>query len=249
MMIRIRFLFTLIIIILFSGMAKAEPAKENLSYAVGQMMMVGFRGKTVDEHSPIIQAMKKYHIGGVILCNHRDPVTRKITTNIDNPAQLKKLISQLQFYAKKYHAYPLLIATNQEGGRVNTLKFSQGFNHKNDPSQFALGKKSQSVIFNETLKRARLLKEMGINVNLAPVADLNLNPDNPGVGKLQRSFGSDPQKVTNDLKATIHAYEKANILCTLKHFPGLGSANKNTDHDAADVTETGMKRNSFHISN
>jgi beta-N-acetylhexosaminidase len=210
-----------------------------LPRAVGQMMMVGFKGTTVNENSVIVKEIKQYHIGGVILDNHRDPNTHKIITNVENPIQLKHLISQLQFYAKKYHDYPLFIAINQEGGLINTLKSTQGFNNANDPSQFDLGKKgNQEMIFHETLKRARLLKELGINVNLAPVADLNINPENPAISKLQRSFGSDPKQVTEDLKTTINAYNKAKILCTLKHFPGLGSANQNTDYAKTDLTQT-----------
>lgn len=237
---KIRFLL-LGLLILTTPVLANDNQKLNsamLSRAVGQMMMVGFKGTNVDENSIIVKEIKQYHIGGIILDNHYDPSSKKSSINIENPTQLKYLVNQLQFYAKKYHDYPLFIAINQEGGLINTLKPSQGFNNSNDPSQFELGKKTQKTIFNETLKRATLLKEMGINVNLAPVADLNINLDNPAIGKLQRSFGSNPQEVTAALKSTIRAYKKANILCTLKHFPGLGSANKNTDYDQADLTNT-----------
>lgn len=219
------------IIVLFSCIANAELPKkpENLSYAVGQMMMVGFHGKSVGENSPIVVAMKKYHIGGIIICDHRDPASGKKVANFSNPEELKKLINQLQFYAKKHHVYPLFISINQEGGKINALNIS-------DPSQFELGKKSQQDIYAATFKRALLLKDLGVNVNLAPVADLNINPDNPAIGKLERSFGNIPKKVTEDLKTSIRAYKNANILCTLKHFPGLGGADKNTDHDTADLT-------------
>lgn len=233
--------YLLLSIITFSNLALATPNIENstnLSHAIGQMMMVGFKGTTVDENSPIVQEIKKYHIGGIILCNHHEANSKKITTNIKNPTQLKNLISQLQFYAKKYNGHPLFIAINQEGGLINTLKHTQGFNNFNDPSQFELGKSAHKIIFNKTLKRALLLKDVGINVNLAPVADLNINPDNPAVGKLQRSFGSNHMIVTNSLQSAISAYRKANILCTLKHFPGLGSAAKNTDYHKANLTQS-----------
>ncbi len=213
-----------------------------LSRAVGQMMMVGFNGVQVDENSAIIKEIKQYHIGGIILDQHRQPNSKKYTTNIENPTQLKNLIKKLQFYAKKYDDYPLFIAVNQEGGMINTLKVSQGFNNANDPSQFELGKtRNQQIIFNAAFKRGMLLKSMGVNLNLAPVADLNINPNNPAVGKLQRSFGNNPQYVIQDLKSTIKAYNKASIFCTLKHFPGLGSASKNTDYDNADLSQTWNK--------
>lgn len=214
-------------------------SSSQISHAVGQMMMVGFNGTSVDENSKIVKEIKNYHIGGVILDKHMQPNTKKSSSNIENPAQLKKLISQLQFYAKKYNDYPLFIAVNQEGGLINTLTSEHGFINKNDPSQQKLGESNnQKLIFEAAYKRAMLLKNVGINLNLAPVADLNINPDNPAVGKLQRSFGNDVNTVTENLKNTIKAYKKAKILCALKHFPGLGSANKNTDYDNADLTNT-----------
>jgi beta-N-acetylhexosaminidase len=201
----------------------------DLSRAAGQMMLVGFGGTTIDGQSPIVKEIKNYHIGGVILDY----------TNIKNPAQLKRLTSQLQFYAKKYHDFPLFIAVNQEGGLINTLKSSQGFNNKDDPSQFELGEmNNQKYIYDSTYHRASILKMNGINLNLAPVADLNSNPLNPAVGKLERSFGNDVKQVTNDLAASVNAYKNAHIFCTLKHFPGLGSAIKNTDYYETDITKT-----------
>lgn len=205
-------------------------------------MMVGFYGTHVDENSTIVKEIKKYHIGGIIFDNHRLPNSKKITTNIENPTQLKKLISDLQYYAKKYHDYPLLIAVNQEGGIVNTLKTSQDFYDDHD-SEAELGKRNNlKLTYMRAYHRGLMLKKLGINLNLAPVADLNINPDNPAVAKLQRSFGNNLAQVTKDLAVTRDAYKKTNTLCTLKHFPGLGSANKNTDYDNADVTQTWRHR-------
>lgn len=228
-------LLLLAIIVFLSSITKANEVPDLLPYAVGQMMMVKFKGSTVDENSFIIQKLKEYHIGGIILDNYRDPHS---TANIVNPQQLKTLTTKLQSYSIQYNGHPLFIALNQEGGLINTLKPAHGFNNKNDLSQFDLGKTNQKTIFDETLKRALLLKEAGINVNLAPVADLNINPNNPGIGKLKRSFGDNPQEVTKDLETAIKAYKKAGIFCTLKHFPGLGSASKNTDYDKADLSQS-----------
>jgi beta-N-acetylhexosaminidase len=212
-------------------------SSQSIDEAVGQMMMIGFKGTSINENSDIVKEIKNYHIGGVILVNHTDPITRAVTTNIENPEQLKKLTRQLQFFAKKYHDYPLLIAVNQEGGLINTLKPSQGFNNKNDPSEFDLGKnQDEKFTFEKTQQRSVLLKKMGINFNLAPVADLNINPENPGIGKLQRSFGEQVESVSRHLNAAIKAYRQNHIICALKHFPGLGSAEKNTDYAKADVT-------------
>src|SRR3990167_237642 len=177
--------------LLFAAFAGAAP---DIHYAVGQMMMVGFAGTTVNNHSPIVSAIKNYHIGGVILFDHfnKKHQGKWITRNIESPEQLKRLTHQLQYYAKKYHDYPLLIAVDQEGGKINALRADKGFHLGRNESQQQLGEKqNQSQIYRQALFRGKLLNRMGINLNLAPVADLNTNPKNPAIGLLQRSFGRD----------------------------------------------------------
>lgn len=233
----------LISLLLFLNLSTAWAINDEkeLTYAIGQVMMVGFSGTEITDQSPIVQEIKHYHIGGVIIDNHKNKTTGVISTNIQNPEQFKKLIAKLQAYSMKYSGYPLLIAINQEGGLVNTLKPSQGFANQDDLSQEALGKQSAAKLFWQTYQRGMLLKKYGVNLNLAPVADLNINPTNPAVGKYKRSFGNNPQKVTEALSIAIDAYKKAGIFCTLKHFPGLGSANQNTDYDSVDITATWQK--------
>ncbi len=219
-------------------------ASPDLSHAVGQMMMVGFDGTTINSQSGIVKAIKNYHIGGVILFDHhlQKQHGKWIPRNIINPTQLKNLTQQLQYYAKKYHDFPLLIAVNQEGGIITSLKSEKGFHLKKDFSQQALGKMNNlRSIYDQALDQGRLLKSLGINLNFAPVADLDLNPNNLAVGKLERSFGENPQKVTQDLMTAIKGYRAANVFCTLKHFPGLGSSLFNTDHHLSDVTSTWKK--------
>ena len=235
-----KWIFLLIII---PNMVFAHPVP--LSRAVGQNMMVGFWGTTLSDKSPIVQAIKNYHIAGVLLLRHSySNKKRKMSArNIKNPKQLRALTKQLQFYAKKYHDYPLLIATNQEGGTVQNLTPRLGFKTADLMSQQDLGSKNNvEAVYQHNLHRARLLKSYGINLNFAPVADLNVNPTNPGIGKLERSFSADPDQVTRDLTAVAVAYRKVHELCTLKHFPGLGSATANPDYDPADVTATWTKK-------
>ncbi len=233
--------FALGVWILFFLWIPSALSTPDLEHAVGQMMMVGFAGTTINDDSPIVVAIKKYHIGGVILFDHFDKKKNGvwIPRNIENPQQLKHLTQALQHYAKQYGDYPLLIAVNQEGGLINTLQANRGFDLDGNESERQLGIKSnREVITKQALYRGRLLRNFNINLNLAPVADLDINPKNPAVGLLQRSFGRNPLTVTNDLKAAILAYRRVKIECTLKHFPGLGSADKNTDFSVADVTDT-----------
>ncbi len=214
-------------------------AEANLPRAVGQMMMVGFVGTSVNAKSPIVEVIKKYHVGGIILFDHLEKKKGKhwIPRNVNNPEQVKKLISQLQKFAKQYQDYPLLIAINQEGGDINALTREKGFDLDGNWSQAELGKSGdQSLIYQQALFRGKLLQYLGVNVDLAPVADLNINPKNPGIGLLERSFGHDAGNVAVDLATTISAYHAAKIHCTLKHFPGFGSASQNTDYAVANVS-------------
>lgn len=232
-----------IFIILFGlsscNIVHANQNKSSLDYAVGQMMMVGFDGTEVNDNSPIVKEIKNFHIGGVIIQSHFYRNGKNYARNIDNFQQLAKLIQDLQYYAKKYDDWPLFIAVNQEGGLIDELSYAKGiFLHKNF-SQAHLGQSGDSqLIYKQAYEQGKILKSLGFNLNLAPVADLNINPKNPAVGALQRSFGEDASQVTFDLKTTNQAYKTAGILCTLKHFPGLGSALTNTDFAVTDVSNT-----------
>jgi beta-N-acetylhexosaminidase len=83
-----------------------------------------------------------------------------------------------------------------------------------------------------------MLAELGINLNLAPVVDLNTNPDNPVIGRLERSFSADPAVVTEHALAFIRAHHEHQVLCSLKHFPGHGSSATDSHLGLVDVTST-----------
>lgn len=85
---------------------------------------------------------------------------------------------------------------------------------------------------------AQVLASVGVNLNLAPVVDLNVNPDNPVIGALGRSFSADPAVVTRQALAFIDAMHADGILCTLKHFPGHGSSTADSHLGFVDVTNT-----------
>ncbi len=229
------------IVLIFASLSSS--AANHLSQDVGEMMMVGFRGTHLNRHSSIVYAIKHYHIGGVILFDHVRKKGIVVTRNIDSPQQLKQLTKQLQDYAKRYHDYPLFIAVNQEGGMINALLRKKHFKLGLNYSAQKLGEINNPILIGQqAYQRGLLLKQYGININLAPVAALNINPTSQAIGKWQRSFGNTPQQVTKDLAITIKAYHRAGIFCTLKHFPGLGSSNNNTDYDAANVTKTWRKQ-------
>jgi len=198
---------------------------------IGQMLIVGFRGTSVDENSYIVKTIKNLNLGGIILFDYDIPNGTK-ERNIINPIQTKKLISDISSYSKT----PLFITIDAEGGMVNRLKPEYGF--AEIPSHELLGKTTEENTRRIAETLGRELSELGINFDFAPVVDLYINPQNPIIGKLGRSFGNDPEHVTNYASAFIEGLHKFNILTSLKHFPGHGSSNTDSHLGMVDITKT-----------
>jgi len=208
------------------------PADVSLDVKIGQMIMVGFRGLDVKDSSPVIRDIVERHIGGVILYDYDVPTNTPIR-NIESPEQLKQLTAKLQAASD----IPLLIAIDQEGGKVSRLKQSAGF----APTVSAqnLGSMNDlSLTYKHAAQIAKTLAELGINLNLAPVVDLNVNPDNPIIGRLGRSFSADAEIVTAHAVEFIKAHHEHGVLCALKHFPGHGSSTGDSHLGLTDITDT-----------
>jgi beta-N-acetylhexosaminidase len=153
--------------------------------------------------------------------------------NITSPKQVTRLVKDLQALAADR---TLLVATDQEGGKVARLSPATGFPAV--ASQAQVGGRSDAVVTAWAESIAATLASVGINLNLAPVVDLNVNPHNPAIGALGRSFSADPNVVAHDAAIAVDAHRAAGVRTALKHFPGLGSATTNTDFGVADVTDT-----------
>jgi beta-N-acetylhexosaminidase len=212
--------------------ATPTPTGSSLDEKIGQMIMVGFRGLELCSDNPIVQDIRDRHIGGVILFDYDVP-TKSPVRNICSPDQLKALTTALQQMA----ATPLLIAVDQEGGQIARLKERNGF-----PPSFSqqyLGTLDDLEVTRKNAETmAQALKEAGINLNLAPVVDLNVNPDNPIIGKYERSFSADVDVVTRHALEEIKAHHNYGVLTTLKHFPGHGSSKEDSHLGFVDVTDT-----------
>ncbi|PLX68262.1 MAG: glycoside hydrolase family 3 [Denitrovibrio sp.] len=207
-------------------------AATTLEEKIGQMMMVGFQGMSVDENHFIIQDIKKRNLGGVILFDY-DVVSAKRYRNIESPSQVKALIKSLQ----KASDSTLLIAVDQEGGLIARLKEMYGFPKTRSHMELG-GHDDLQLTFNETVKLAKTLADAGFNLNMAPVVDLCVNLDNPIIAKKERCFSDDPEKVTAQAGSYIDALHSQNILSTLKHFPGHGSSKGDSHLGLTDVTKT-----------
>ncbi len=205
----------------------------SLEVKIGQMLLVGFRGIEIMSHDdPIVQDIREHHIGGVVLFNY-DVARQSPVRNIQSPQQVKTLVSTLQDYSE----IPLFIGIDYEGGIINRLPEAYGF-PKTVSHQYLGNKNNRTLTRQYATTMAKTLAELGINLNFAPVVDVNTNPHNPIIGKIERSFSPDPKIVAQHALEFIKAHREQNVLCTLKHFPGHGSSTADSHLGVADVTKT-----------
>lgn len=198
---------------------KAYSEHFSLEEKVGQLFFGFIYG---EELSPQIEEfLKETSIGNIIYY--------RWANGLHSPEQVRRLSSQITSFLK----IPAFIAVDQEGGRVARLK--EGFRAftsnavlgaLNDSSYVELA--SQSV--------AKELKEVGINVNLAPVVDVNSNPSNPVIA--DRSYSPDPLVVAAMAGAFLRGHRKEGVLTVLKHFPGHGDTQKNSHRSLPVVDKT-----------
>jgi beta-N-acetylhexosaminidase len=187
-------------------MQRSGVGQLSLEQKIGQTMMFGFHGT---KPSPeIIRLIQEKQVGGVIL----------FARNIGKPQEILELTTALQKVAYEAgHAYPLLISIDQENGVVRRL--GQGTTIL--PGNMAVGATGQSSYAREiAVATGRELRALGVNFNLAPVLDVNNNPDNPVIGV--RSFGEVPEWVAECGVQAITGYQTAGIAACGKHFPGHG---------------------------
>jgi len=218
-------LFAIIFFALSSGCSSEEKISENpaeidlveeklktlsLEEKIGQMMLVGIYGKNLDEN--ISYMLNTYHVGGIIFFDR----------NMETKEQVKKFTDDLQKNSK----IPLFIALDEEGGRVSRMKHAI----TPPPSQELIGRSGDfnlaKVHAQETAKK---LREVGINLNFAPVAD---------VGNFERSFGSDAKIVAEFVSQAAQGYEEENFFYTLKHFPGIGKAKIDPHKDISEIEDS-----------
>lgn len=239
---KIQFIVTAIISFYLSLYASVSAAKEpTLKEKIGQMLLFGFKGTELHQDDSIVRALQAQQVGGVILYDY-DFQTGTYDHNIKSPEQLQHLTQQLQNYTKqaaetrRNNLFPLLIGIDYEGGKVNRLKENYGF-----PKTFSaaeIGMLSVEEAEQSAQQMADTLNAMGINLNFAPVVDVNVNPESPVIGKIGRSFSADPKKVIEYSAIFSKAYQEHGILCSYKHFPGHGSATGDTHLGFVDVTDT-----------
>jgi len=211
--------------------------EKTLEQKIGSMLMVGFFGTTAYPDSQICRDIREYNLGGVILFDY-NPINHKKPKNISNRIQLAKLTEQLQSCSVDGK---LLIAVDQEGGRVQRLKSKYGFNG-NFPKAKDIRRFNDNQVRNIYLDMGMELNSVGINYDLAPVVDLAINKKNRVIYKLGRSFGSNPKTVAHYASIFIEAMHENGVLTSVKHFPGHGSSLGDTHKGFVDVTRLWKKK-------
>lgn len=209
------------------GTIQDTIGKMTLEQKVGQMFMVGFHNEdrpAQEMNRQIRTLIRDHHVGGVILFDR----------NIGSPRQTAELNNSMQHLAlSSSPGIPLFISIDQEGGKVARIRegvtqFPGGMTlgASGNPD---LARRSGRVVGDE-------LRGMGINMNLAPVLDVNNNPKNPVIGI--RSFSGDPHQVVDMASAQIQGYHDGGVLTVVKHFPGHGDTSTDSHIDLPTVTHS-----------
>lgn len=222
-------LLTLCVLVLFLLASPATAA--DLGTMVGQMLMAGFRGTEITADSPIARDIRDRHLGGVILFDY-DVALDSPVRNIERPSQVIRLTAALQSFSP----IPLFIGVDQEGGKVQRLKPARGF--VGIPSAKRLGKKQDKLVRANASMIGATLAGAGFNLDFAPVVDVDINPDSPAIGRLERSFSSDPKRVARCAELFLEGLAGTGVIGCLKHFPGHGSAGSDSHLGLTDVTDT-----------
>lgn len=239
---RARTLFTGAIILflaLLSGIGANRCAAADIDAMLGQMVMVGFRGTGEEPLTPdlkhLLEDVQAGRIGGVIL--FEPDYTTKALRNIMSTEQVKSLTDMLQ----KEAAVPLFIAVDQEGGLVR--RFTPGHGFPDTPSAKNLGSHDNAE---ETLQAARELGKhlvrAGVNLDFAPVVDLDVNNSSPAIGARERAFSGDAEQVIKHAEAFAQGLAEEGLLYCYKHFPGHGSSTGDSHLGFTDISATWDER-------
>jgi beta-N-acetylhexosaminidase len=197
---------------------------------LGQMVMITVTGDSLEETGPSMATLKSdlvdRLVGGVVMFVWSE--------NLASPARIARFTGQVQALAH----VPLLLAIDQEGGKVARLSASNGFAATS--TAYDLG----TVLNQESSTRAMAstmagwFVQTGLTMNLAPVVDVNVNPASPAIGALKRSFSADAATVARHASLFIDEFHAKHILTALKHFPGHGSAAADSHLGFTDITTT-----------
>ncbi len=199
---------------------------DSLDIMIGQMIMSGVNDYSyLSKNEAVIEDIRDGYLGGVVLFE------KNISKN-KSFKSLQQMIASLQAASQ----ISLFVTIDEEGGIVNRLKAKYGF--PNTVSAAYLGRlddlDSTKYYAEQT---ASTLASLGINVNYAPVLDVAVNPNNPIIAGVERSYSEDEKTVAKHAAQVVKAHQGNGIITVLKHFPGHGSSHSDTHKGIADVSD------------
>ena len=192
---------------------KVDKLVANMSDAdkVGQLLMIGIHGTTLNDDAKFM--LNEYRVGGIILFDR----------NMESKNQVKTLIADINKAGKSAGLTPLFLGIDQEGGAVARMEDQL---IKVPPAE-ELGKTSVEQAVSLAKQSSAELKDLGFNINFAPVADLGLT--------YGRSYSTNPDEVVRYAGAVGKAYDEAGLWYSYKHFPGIGKTDVDLHADTSIV--------------
>jgi len=204
----------------------------DLRHQIARMLMIGVRGTGPELNDEMKRLVSDLGVGGIILYEY-DAISHSRPRNISSAKQVSQLVANL----KQAASSPLLIGIDQEGGKVSRLKTTYGYPPTVTAQYLGTLDNDDTTTFYAE-RTAEMVHSAGINLNFAPVVDLNINPQCPVIGKLERSFSPDPDVVTRCASFFYDKQKLTGVLTTYKHFPGHGSSTTDSHGGFTDITET-----------
>lgn len=216
-----------------------RPAPDPARLRIADLLLIGFDGTQVAGNEEVRRLVCDVKVGGVLLFERFAASGQP--RNMVSPAQVTELTRDLQALAIRCAGRPLFIAADAEGGRV--MRLSPRLGYPTTPTARELGERDDPAFTRAEARRmGAMLREAGINWNLAPVVDVALNPTNPAIVALDRAYSGDPARVAAHAGAFVLGMHEAGVLTSLKHFPGHGSSRRDSHHGFTDVTDTARLR-------
>jgi beta-N-acetylhexosaminidase len=192
-----------------SGAVGEQTTLAERKRRAGQRIFVGFHGHAVSVD--LRKLVREVGPSGFVL----------FARNVASPEQVRELNRELASLVPDSH--PAFLAVDQEGGRVQRIREPA----TRFPPMRTLGA-AKNLTADVSRAMAIELRAMGFNLNFAPVADVDSNPDNPVIG--DRSFSRDPKAVGEHVAAFIRAHQAEFVMACAKHFPGHGDTNTDSHH-------------------
>lgn len=215
--------------VVISGMAKDILKYMTIEEKIGQLFMVDFESLDTTKGSyyefreitdEMKESLQKYHVGGIVFFGR----------NIENREQIKTFIEEVQNESK----YPLFIGVDEEGGDVARIANNQNMQTTKFPTMEEVGAMNDTdYAYNMGATIGKEIKELGFNLDFAPVADVRTNENNKEIGS--RSFGDSAKLVSKMVKAVVNGLQDQNVSATLKHFPGHGNAGEDTHEGSVNI--------------